>query len=87
MAADARISASAALKVFAKILGGVEAARLLGVVRRDLKPENIFCDDDPQVLAIADFGIARFTEDQLANAVETHRAPPFVADLRAQPLS
>jgi serine/threonine protein kinase len=52
-------------------LDGVEAAHLLGVVHRDLKPENILYDKNSNTLAVADFGIARFTEDLLATTVET----------------
>jgi serine/threonine protein kinase len=59
------------LPLFSQILDGVEAAHLQGVVHRDLKPENILHDAKSNTLAIADFGTARFTEDQLATTVET----------------
>lgn len=59
------------LPLFSQILDGVEAAHLKGVVHRDLKPENILFDADSKTLAIADFGTARFMEDQLATEVET----------------
>ena len=59
------------LRLFSQILDGVEAAHLQGVVHRDLKPENILHDAKSNTLAIADFGTARFTEDQLATTVET----------------
>ena len=60
-----------ALNVFEKILDGVEAAHKLGVTHRDLKPENILSSDKSKELVIADFGIARFEEDDIYTAVET----------------
>lgn len=62
------------LPLFSQVLDGVEAAHLQDVVHRDLKPENILYDQDSRTLAIADFGIARFTEDLLATLVETSPA-------------
>ena len=56
---------------FGQILDGVEAAHLSNVVHRDLKPENILFDKEKDTIVIADFGIARFQEDQLITAVET----------------
>lgn len=60
-----------ALTVFEKILDGVDAAHKLGVVHRDLKPENILSNDTGTDLVVADFGIARFEEDDIYTAVET----------------
>jgi eukaryotic-like serine/threonine-protein kinase len=65
------IQPSNVLKLFAQILDGVEAAHLLGVTHRDLKPENILFDNSTDVPAVADFGIANFSEDTLATMVET----------------
>lgn len=62
---------SDALPLFTRILDGVEAAHLKGVCHRDLKPENILCDPDKNILVIADFGIAKFQEEELYTAVET----------------
>ncbi|MCX5643531.1 MAG: serine/threonine-protein kinase [Phycisphaerae bacterium] len=59
------------LQYFAHLLDGVEAAHLQGVIHRDLKPENILYDAKADLLLIADFGIARFEEDELFTAVET----------------
>jgi serine/threonine protein kinase len=70
VAIKAGISTDKVLPLFAQILDGVEAAHLLGVVHRDVKPENILVDGTGVPL-IADFGIARFSEEQLATAVET----------------
>jgi serine/threonine protein kinase len=65
------IQPDAVLALFLQMLDGVEAAHLKNVVHRDLKPENILHDKKSGTLAIADFGIARFTEDILATVVET----------------
>jgi serine/threonine protein kinase len=65
------IAADNVMAFFSQMLDGVEAAHFLGVVHRDLKPENILYNKDSNILAVADFGIARFTEDLLATAVET----------------
>lgn len=60
-----------ALTVFEKILDGVDAAHQLEVVHRDLKPENILSNDKGRDLVVADFGIARFEEEDFYTAVET----------------
>ena len=60
-----------ALKLFSQILDGVEAAHLQGVIHRDLKPENVLYDPATGIVAIADFGIAHFTEDLLITTVKT----------------
>lgn len=60
-----------ALTVFEKILDGVDAAHKFGVVHRDLKPENILSNDTGAELVIADFGIARFEEEDIYTVVET----------------
>jgi serine/threonine protein kinase len=65
------IAADHVMAFFSQVLDGVEAAHLLGVVHRDLKPENILYNKDSNILAVADFGVARFTEDLLATTVET----------------
>lgn len=57
------------LSLFTQILDGVEAAHLKDVVHRDLKPENILYAGT--ALVVADFGIARFTEDALITQVQT----------------
>jgi serine/threonine protein kinase len=67
----AGISPNKVLNYFAQILDGVEAAHIQGVVHRDLKPENILYAAGDDRLVIADFGIARFEEDELYTAVET----------------
>ncbi len=66
-----RIPPEKVLTYFAQILDGVEAAHVQGVVHRDLKPENVLYTAGDDRLVIADFGIARFEEDELYTAVET----------------
>lgn len=59
------------IRVFTQLLDGVEAAHLQGIIHRDIKPENILYKTSESKLVLADFGIARFTEDELYTAVET----------------
>jgi serine/threonine protein kinase len=67
----ARLTSEEVLPLFQKILDGVEAAHLQGVIHRDLKPENVLFDRSTKTPAIADFGIASFTDDIVATLVET----------------
>lgn len=57
--------------VFSQLLDGVEAAHLQRVIHRDLKPENVLLDQASASVAVADFGVAQFTEDILVTLVET----------------
>jgi len=66
-----RVAPEAILSLFSQIIDGVEAAHLNRVIHRDLKPENILYDRVNSRLAIADFGIAQFTESMMATLVET----------------
>lgn len=59
------------LYYFAQIIDGVEAAHLKGIYHRDIKPENILYDSKIDKLVVADFGIAHFSENEIATAVET----------------
>jgi serine/threonine protein kinase len=65
------LAAASILTYFAQILDGVEAAHLQGVWHRDLKPENVLFSAGENLLLVADFGIARFEEEDLLTAVET----------------
>jgi serine/threonine protein kinase len=67
------IPQSEVLPLFSHILDGLEAAHLKGVLHRDLKPENILCDPERSTVVIADFGIAKFQEEDLYTAVETSK--------------
>lgn len=55
------------------------------MVHRDLKPENVLHDMAADVLLIADFGIARFEEDELFTAVETAAHDRLATFLYAAP--
>ncbi len=73
------------MRLLAQLLDGVEAAHLQGVVHRDLKPENVLFDRKTDVLAVADFGVASFTEDTLATIVETKPTQRLANFLYAAP--
>jgi len=73
------------LHYFGQILDGVEAAHFLKVVHRDLKPENILYDSNKDQLLIADFGIARFSEEELYTAVETKQGDRLANFLYSAP--
>lgn len=59
------------VRLFSQLLDGVEAAHLTGVWHRDLKPENVLHDQKCNRLAVADFGIAHFEEEELYTVVVT----------------
>ena len=59
------------LPIFVQLLDGVEAAHLHKVVHRDLKPENFLVDQGGKRIAVADFGIASFTDEVVATLVDT----------------
>ena len=67
----AGLAPDAVFRLFSQLLNGVEAAHLSGVVHRDLKPENILVDRQKNLVAIADFGVAAFTDELLITLVET----------------
>lgn len=79
------IEPASVLPLFTQILNGVEAAHLQNAVHRDLKPENILYADNTNTLAIADFGIARFTEDLVATQVDTATGQRLANFLYAAP--
>lgn len=68
------LAPDAVLPLYSQLLNGVEAAHLLGVIHRDIKPENVLYDTSQQRIVVADFGIARFTAEELHTAVETRDA-------------
>jgi len=65
------LPATRVLVLLGQVLDGIEAAHFQDVIHRDIKPENILLDKSSETLAIADFGIARFTEDQIVTSVKT----------------
>jgi hypothetical protein len=68
---SAGIKPADVLFLFDQVLDGLEAAHLQGVCHRDLKPENILFDPLKRLIVVADFGIAKFNEEDLHTAVET----------------
>lgn len=66
-----KVDEAKAIQLISKILNGVETAHLKGIIHRDLKPENILIRGEGSELVIADFGIARFTTEDLYTAIET----------------
>lgn len=81
---EAGLSPNEALRLFHGALDGVEAAHLKGSVHRDLKPENVLIDflGSP---AIADFGVASFTDDLVATLVETRPSQRLANFMYAAP--
>jgi serine/threonine protein kinase len=73
------------LPVFDQLLSGLEAAHLMGVCHRDLKPENILHDPKSNTYVLADFGIARFREEDLHTLVETGKHERLASFMYAAP--
>jgi serine/threonine protein kinase len=78
------IHPEAVLKQFGQVLDGVESAHLQSVWHRDLKPENVLVLEGSR-LAIADFGVARFAEEELYTLVETGKNTRLANFLYAAP--
>ena len=87
--AHGRMTAATLLPLVQQICAGLQAAHDRGIVHRDLKPENIFVtDDDPPVVKIVDFGIAKLMEREEEGTSRTHTGivmgtPLFIAPEQA----
>ena len=68
---DQGIDGNAAINIFIGIMSGLQFAHSNKVVHRDIKPENILFLKNSNDPVIADFGIAHFSEEQLATVIET----------------
>jgi serine/threonine protein kinase len=79
------IGPSDVLTWYSGMLDGVEASHLRGVVHRDLKPENFLCGYEPASIAVADFGVASFTDEELWTAVDTGAGERLANFLYASP--
>lgn len=60
-----------AIEIIKAILEGLAFVHGKGIIHRDIKPENILFAKGSSVPIIADFGIAHFSEEELATAVKT----------------
>lgn len=78
-------NADAKMQLYFQLLDGVEAAHLSRVWHRDLKPENILWNPSSGELVVSDFGIAHFSEDNLATWVETQASDRLANFLYAAP--
>jgi eukaryotic-like serine/threonine-protein kinase len=61
------IETARAISIMLQVAGAVAAAHEAGIIHRDLKPSNILvtqCADQPAVVKVLDFGIAKFTTDE-----------------------
>ena len=79
------IAPSDVLSWFSGMLNGVEASHFRGVVHRDLKPENFLCGNEPDSIAVADFGVASFIDEELWTAVDTSAGERLANFLYAAP--
>lgn len=82
---DSGLAPEFAFELFNQLINGVEAAHLNGVIHRDLKPENVLFDGVTKRLAVADFGVADFTDELLVTLVETKATQRLANFLYAAP--
>jgi eukaryotic-like serine/threonine-protein kinase len=70
-----RIPAKETGRMLMQVCRALSKAHAAGIVHRDLKPENVFLvwddEDGADVAKVVDFGIAKFTDNQLANSSAT----------------
>jgi hypothetical protein len=74
------LGAMRSIALVRQILAGLEHAHAQGIVHRDLKPENVFVTKDhtgAETLKLVDFGIAKITEGEGANAKLTRMGLVF----------
>lgn len=74
-----------AFSLVSQILDGVEAYQKYGVIHRDLKPENVLFRNNRFEIAVTDFGIAEFGQEELYTAVETKAGARMANFLYAAP--
>lgn len=65
------ISTDEALRIVPQICDALEFSHAKGIVHRDIKPANILIDRSTGQVKIADFGLAKFTEQTDASALDT----------------
>ncbi|MFW6051274.1 MAG: protein kinase domain-containing protein [Myxococcota bacterium] len=67
--AGGRLSAEHARQAMLQVARGLRAARRAGIIHRDVKPSNLIQDAEG-ILKVADFGLARPVEGDVAHAAE-----------------
>jgi serine/threonine-protein kinase len=70
-----RIPAKDTARMIMQVCRALSKAHASGIVHRDLKPENVFLvwddEDGADVAKVVDFGIAKFTDNQMGNSSAT----------------
>jgi serine/threonine protein kinase len=70
-----RLPARETARIVMQVCRALAKAHAAGIVHRDLKPENVFLvwdeEDGADVVKVVDFGIAKFTDNQLGNSSAT----------------
>jgi eukaryotic-like serine/threonine-protein kinase len=70
-----RLPAKDTARVVSQVCRALSKAHASGIVHRDLKPENVFLvwddEDGADVAKVVDFGIAKFTDNQLGSSSAT----------------
>jgi eukaryotic-like serine/threonine-protein kinase len=70
-----RIAPKDAARMIMQVCRALSKAHASGIVHRDLKPENVFLvwddEDGADVAKVVDFGIAKFTDNQMGNSSAT----------------
>lgn len=94
LAAHGPMDPARIVDIAGQVAGGLTAAHEHGVIHRDIKPANLILDDDGTV-KIADFGIARLTDESALSLTRTgevvgttlYLAPERALGRPAQPAS
>lgn len=71
--ADGPLPLAEAGRLLAQVLSAVSAAHDAGIIHRDIKPQNVLLNADGDAL-LADFGIARLTDDTADRSTRTGMA-------------
>jgi serine/threonine-protein kinase len=72
---EGRISPQETARIVSQVCRALSRAHSAGIVHRDLKPENVFLvwdeEDQENVAKVVDFGIAKFTDNQIGVSSST----------------